>query len=122
MDERGFTADLGWRTRTGRLFYADVTAFFINYKDRIGQVLRSGEPPLYNDYRLRTNIADARNLGIELFAEANIWPLFQTKDSATRLSIFVNASLIDARYVNTSDLSILDRKVELVPPVTYEPD
>ncbi len=117
-DERGYTADIGWRTRSGRLFYADLTAFYIAYKNRIGQVLRSGEPPLYNDYRLRTNIADARNLGLELFAEINLWSLFQTSDSATKLSLFVNASAIDARYINTDDLSILNRQVELVPPVT----
>ncbi len=117
-DERGYTADIGWRTRAGRLFYADVTAFYIAYKNRIGQVLRSGEPPLYNDYRLRTNIADARNVGVEMFTELNIWPIIRQRDSATRLSLFVNASLIHARYIHTDDLSIRGRNVELVPPVT----
>ena len=117
-DEQGYTADIGWRTRSGRLFYADLTAFYIAYKNRIGQVLRSGEPPLYNDYRLRTNISDARNLGLELFAEINLWPLLQASDSATKLSLFVNASAIDARYINTEERSILNRQVELVPPVT----
>lgn len=117
-DERGFTADLGWRTRSGAWLYADVTAFYVAYRDRIGQVLRSGEPPLYNDYRLRTNIADARNIGLELFAEADLWHFLRPQDSRTQLSLFVNTSFIDARYVHTEDLSIADRKVELVPPIT----
>lgn len=117
-DERGFTADVGWRTRSGGWLYADVTAFYVSYRDRIGQVLRSGEPPLYNDYRLRTNIADARNLGMELFAEADLWHFIRDNDAANKLSLFVNTSFIDARYINTEDLSIRNRKVELVPPVT----
>lgn len=117
-DERGFTVDLGWRTRSGSWLYADVTAFYVSYQDRIGQVLRSGEPPLYNDYRLRTNIADARNLGLELFAEAELWHFIRPEDEKNRLSVFVNTSLIDAKYINTEDLSILNRQVELVPPLT----
>lgn len=117
-DERGFTADIGWRTRSAGWLYADVTAFYVAYRNRIGQVLRSGEPPLYNDYRLRTNIADARNLGLEFFAEADIWHFFRQEDTANKLSLFINTSLIDARYIHTDDLSILDRRVELVPPLT----
>lgn len=117
-DERGFTADLGWRTRSGGWLYADITAFYVAYRDRIGQVLRSGEPPLYNDYRLRTNIADARNVGLELFAEADLWHFIRKQDADHKLSLFVNTSFIDARYINTDDLSILNRRVELVPPVT----
>ncbi|MBL7774794.1 MAG: TonB-dependent receptor [Saprospiraceae bacterium] len=118
-DERGYTADLGWRMPSGRVFYADLTAFYRAYNNRIGQVLRSGEPPLYNDYRLRANIADARNLGLECLLEMNLWVLFRPSETATKLSVFVNAAVIDARYVHTEDASIRNRKVELVPPVTW---
>jgi Fe(3+) dicitrate transport protein len=118
-DERGYTADLGLRTRRNTWWYADVTAFYLAYRDRIGQLLRADQPPLYNDYRLRTNIADARNLGIEAFAEANLWHLVAPRDTARRLSWFINFSAIDARYVNTDDSSIRGKKVELVPPMTF---
>lgn len=118
-DERGYTADLGLRTRRNTWWYADVTAFYLGYNDRIGQLLKSDQPPLYNDYRLRTNIADARNVGVEAFAEANLWHLWAPKDSLRRLTVFVNASVIDARYINTDDASIRNRRVELVPPMTF---
>jgi len=118
-DERGYTADLGLRTRRNNWWYADVTAFYLGYYDRIGQLLKADQPPLYNDYRLRTNISDARNIGIEAFAEANLWHFFAPKDSLRRLSLFINTSVIDARYVNTDDASIRNRKVELVPPITF---
>lgn len=117
-DERGYTADLGLRTRRNTWWYADVTAFYLAYRDRIGQLLKADQPPLYNDYRLRTNISDARNIGIEAFAEVNLWHFVAPKDSLRRLSLFVNTSFIDARYVNTDDASIRNRKVELVPPMT----
>lgn len=118
-DERGYTADLGLRTRHNTWWYADVTAFFIAYRDRIGQLLKADLPPLYNDYRLRTNISDSRNIGIEAFGEANLWHFIAPKDTLRRLSIFINTSFIDARYVNTDDASIRNRLVELVPPVTF---
>jgi Fe(3+) dicitrate transport protein len=89
------------------------------YRDRIGQVLRSGEPPLYNDYRLRANIADARTLGLECFAEGDLWQLYRPGDTATRIALFINGSLIRARYIRTEDRSILGRQVELVPPLTF---
>ncbi|MFZ4559343.1 MAG: TonB-dependent receptor domain-containing protein [Saprospiraceae bacterium] len=119
-DERGFTADIGIRSTGGKPFYFDVSAFWIAYKNRIGQLLRTDQPPLYNDYRLRTNIADSRNTGLEAFVESDLAPwLFPRADSSARLSLFVNISWIDARYTRTQDPSIRNKRVELVPPFTF---
>lgn len=118
-DERGFTADLGFRTRRSAWWYADVTAFYLGYNDRIGQILKADQPPTYNDYRLRTNISDARNIGVEAFLEANIWHLIAPRDSVRRLTVFINTSVVDARYVRTEDASIRNKRVELVPPFTF---
>lgn len=117
-DERGYTADLGIRTRASKWFYADVTAFYLAYRDRIGLLLKADQPPLYNDYRLRTNISDARNMGVEAFAEANFWHFMAPKDTATRLALFVNTAFIDARYIHTDEPSIRNRRVEFVAPLT----
>jgi len=118
-DERGYTADLGLRSRRNTWWYADVTAFYLGYHDRIGQLLKADQPPLYNDYRLRTNVSDARNIGIEAFGEVNLWHFIAPRDTLRRLSLFINTSVIDARYVNTDDASIRNREVELVPPLTF---
>ena len=117
-DERGYTLDLGWRARIGGWLYTDATAFYIAYKDRIGQLLRADQPPLYNDYRLRTNISDARNIGLETFAEANLWHFVRPGDSLRHLTVFANIAYVDARYINTDDSSIRNRRVELAPPLT----
>jgi Fe(3+) dicitrate transport protein len=118
-DERGYTADLGVRTKRSDWLYADITAFYLAYRDRIGLLLRADQPPLYNDYRLRTNIADARNVGVEAFSEVNFWRFVAPADSVTRFTAFVNLSFIDARYIRTDDASIRNRKVEFVAPVTF---
>lgn len=117
-DERGFTADLGYRFRRGAWLYADITAFYLSYQDRIGLLLRADQPPLYNDYRLRTNIGDARNVGIESFVELDMWRLIAPSDTQNRLVCFVNAAWIDARYTRTLDKSAENRQVEYVAPIT----
>ncbi len=117
QDEQGFTADLGFRYRNKDFIYLDITAFYLFYRDRIGLLLRADEPPLFNDFRLRTNIADARIFGLEAFAEINILKWIAPRDSSSRLSLFLNTAFVDARYINTQDNSIRDRRVELAPPV-----
>jgi Fe(3+) dicitrate transport protein len=116
-DERGFTADLGIRTPAGKAFFGEITAFYIAYKNRIGLLLKT-DPVLFNDFRLRTNIADARNMGIEAFGEYNFWQILRPNDSLTRLTLFANLSFIDARYINTQDNAIKNKQVELVPHFT----
>lgn len=119
QDERGFTADLGARFKNRNQLYVDITAFHLLYRDRIGLLLRADEPPLFNDYRLRTNIADASILGLEAFAEWNIWSYLAPADTSSRLNVFINAAVVNADYMNTKDNSVRNKKVELAPPVMF---
>ena len=116
-DERGFTADLGVRGGKAGFFTYEITAFYVSYNDKIGQILRADQPPLYNDYRFRSNISDARNIGLEAFGEVDVLQLFAQKKHRARLTLFVNAAVVDARYVNTDDSSIRNKKVEMAPPL-----
>jgi Fe(3+) dicitrate transport protein len=120
QDEKGFTADIGTKgKKNGRVIY-ELTAFYIFYKGKIGQILRADRPPLFIDYRFRGNIADARNLGVEMFGELELlnWRNQPVQpDKAWKLSVFTNLALVDAQYINTQDPSIKNRKVEMVPPV-----
>lgn len=118
QDEKGFTADMGIRGNRAGWFTYEVTAFYIYYKGRIGQVLRADRPPLFIDYRYRTNIADARNIGIEVMVELNMWRFLHLPYAKTnQLNLFVNGAVIDARYIKTQDNTIANNKVEMVPPV-----
>lgn len=121
-DERGFTADIGLKgKRSGRFSY-EITGFLLYYSGKIGQILRSGQPPLFNDFRFRGNISDARNAGVELFGELEImhWITgrYPGRNQAS-LSLFGNLSLVDARYIRTADPSVRNKKVELVPPLIF---
>jgi Fe(3+) dicitrate transport protein len=118
-DEKGFTADLGIRGKKEGRFMYEITAFYLYYQGKIGQILRADRPPLFNDYRFRGNISDARNIGLECFAELELlqWKSQKIKmEGAWRLSAFVNFAFVNARYINTQDASIRNKKVEMVPP------
>ncbi len=138
QDEKGFTADMGVRGSLEDFFTFESTLFLLSYQGKIGQILKADQPPLFNDYRLRTNVADARNIGLELFGEVSLLKLFNrnnqqknkenisekpsenNKKSAFQWTIFTNLSLISAQYINTQETSIKNKKVEMVPPITLK--
>lgn len=117
-DERGFNADLGWRGSLGDWLDFDLSVFYLNYSNRIGNVLKV-DTTNFNYYRFRTNIADARNLGFELFGEVDLlqimgWePLFSLK-------LFGNFSYINARYADSQEPAFDGKQVELVPPISLK--
>ncbi|KPM48860.1 TonB-dependent receptor domain-containing protein [Jiulongibacter sediminis] len=116
QDEKGFTADLGFRGRKGDFLSYDLTLFYVAYNGRIGQVLQADQPPLYLDYRFRTNVADARNIGVEAFAEMDFLKWKRAK-SLSSFSWYINGAYVNARYINTEETSIAGKQVEMVPPV-----
>ncbi|MGR3811720.1 TonB-dependent receptor family protein [Jiulongibacter sp. NS-SX5] len=115
-DETGFTADLGFRGKKGNYFSYDLTAFYVAYNDRIGQILRADQPPLYLDYRLRTNVSDARNFGLEIFSEFDFLK-WRKQNSDYSLSAYLNAAYVNARYDESENTAVSGNKVEMVPPV-----
>lgn len=118
-DERGYTADLGVRGANNGFFSYEATVFYLAYLDKIGQILQT-DPVLFNDYRYRTNVADARNIGLETFVEVSLSKIFSKTSRKTNLTLFSNCALIDAKYVNTENTSIKNKKVEMVPPVNLK--
>jgi Fe(3+) dicitrate transport protein len=119
QDEKGYSADLGMRGNLSSVFNYDVSLFFINYNNRIGSV-QAVDPVSFNIYRLRTNVAQSRNLGLESFAELELLHFFDPQITDTRLSLFTNLALINARYVNSKEPAFDNRKVELAPNVIFK--
>lgn len=117
-DERGFNADIGLRGQITPWLAADVSVFYLEYADKIGNILRSDEPPLFLPYRFRTNIGTARTIGLESLLELDLSRLLFSPQTAQfyRLTAFVNSSLLDARYIETQDASARNKFVELAPP------
>lgn len=117
QDEKGFSADIGIRGNKENWFNYDVSLFILSYQNRIGLLLKADQPPLYLDYRYRTNVADAITTGIESFAEVNVLKLFKS-EAKSALLLFSNVAIIQSLYINSNDNSINNKKVELVPPVS----
>lgn len=115
QDEKGYTADVTLKADKMNVFKFETTVFYIHYNNRIGQILQANRPPLFLDYRLRTNVSASRNIGIESFVAYNFNQLLKWKQF--NWTTYVNFSLISARYFNSKDKSIEGNAVEMVPPI-----
>lgn len=114
-DEKGYSADIGIRGNIKRILNFDVSLFYLKYNDRIGAIQKADELT-YQVYRYRTNVSDSRNMGLETFAELDIYRLFAGKNRQLGVSIFSNYSFIDARYINSSEPSVKSgNRVEYAP-------
>jgi Fe(3+) dicitrate transport protein len=115
QDEKGFNADLGVRGSIGGFWAFDASLFLLSYQNRIGTILRADTTSSVL-YRYRTNISDSRNIGLETFTELNVSKLF-LNSTTNFISVFVNFTLLDARYLGSQEAAFKDKKVELVPNV-----
>ena len=113
-DEKGYSADIGLRDNLHKILNFDLSLFYMKYNDRIGSIQKVDDSS-FLIYRYRTNVSDSRNLGLESFAELDLYKLIYGRTSKKGLSMFLNYSLIDARYVNSSESAVRSgNKVEYV--------
>lgn len=110
-DEYGYTMELGFRGIKNNFWIYDLAAFYVFYGDKIGLAPKTG-----TTYKERTNIGDARNLGIEVFTEFDFLKAF-VDSSQHSLSLFVNAAYIDAKYIRSKEPNYIGKKVEYVSSV-----
>ncbi|MCW3124259.1 MAG: TonB-dependent receptor [Flavipsychrobacter sp.] len=116
-DETGYNIDLGLRGSYKGWLYADLSAFYLKYNDRIGSIFTRDSN--FMTYRLRTNVADSRNVGLEVLLEGDILKAMTQGKSKYKLNLYTNLSLIDARYINTKNTAFANKLVENVPPVLF---
>lgn len=114
-DESGWTLDLGFR---GKVFKnrmtIDGSLFYIAYNNRIGLAQQK-----INDFTtklVRTNIGDARFLGLELFQEMDLAKFF-TDNPSFGLSWFSNVALVRAHYLGSAPSTFAGNRVENVPVI-----
>lgn len=104
-DEKGYSADIGFRGNIRQLLNFDLSVFYLKYNDRIGAIQKF-DPLSSQIYRYRTNVSDSRNIGFESFAELDVFRLFAGKERKLGISVFANYSYIDARYMNSEEPSV----------------
>ncbi len=115
-DEKGYSTDIGARGNLKNYFAFDISLFYLKYKDRIGSVLLV-DSFSYQPYRLRTNISDSRNFGLEAFAELDVFKMIAGSKSKIGISVFGNLSLIDAKYIDSKQTAFINKEVEYVPKI-----
>jgi Fe(3+) dicitrate transport protein len=116
QDESGYSIDLGFRGNIGSSFDFDISLFNINYNDKIGFDLRQ-DTMLFNLYRFRTNIADARTFGLESFLEYDMANILGT--SLLKLPYFINFSFINSQYIAESRSEFDGNMLENAPMIIF---
>lgn len=117
-DEHGYSMDLGLRTINTSYFTCDVSAFLLNYDNRIGEV------QIYDAsnrvQRLRTNIGRAVMQGVESYFETDLMHLVFPGQKNFNASFFVNAAYIHSQYKSSRMPGIEGNKVEFVPELNLK--
>lgn len=116
-DETGYNLDLGFRGTYQNWLYVDLSFFYLKYNDRIGSIFVRDTS--FMTYRLRTNVSDSRNVGMEFLLDGDVLKALSKGMAKYKLNLYTSLSLIDARYVNTKNTAIANKLVENVPPVLF---
>ncbi len=112
-DEKGFSWDAGIRNQSNRRFRYDLSAFFLNYGNRIGEA-----PPEKNSAGTavrRKNIGKAIIYGLETFSTYDI-----IKQSNLELNVFSNLTLVKSQYVKSVVTGVQGNEVEFVPMINFK--
>jgi len=117
FDEEGFTSDIGVRGDFKKFISYDVGVFGLFYNDRIGLI---NEVQADNNIKqLRTNVGDARILGVESLLDFNLQALFNMNNNFS-LNYFINSSFIISEYVDSEQNGVLGNEVEFVPKINIK--
>ncbi|MFK8005574.1 MAG: TonB-dependent receptor [Saprospiraceae bacterium] len=122
QDEKGFNTDLGirgsfWKNK----IKIDASIFYLRYQNRIGigEIIIEDPVVIEKAVAFRTNIGDARILGLESYLEADLLDILNKKTKYLHLSIFTNLSLIHGKYLSGQSF-VIGKNVELIPPINLK--
>jgi Fe(3+) dicitrate transport protein len=116
-DERGFNADLGLRRKAKSWLSYDLSTFFLYYANRIGQIYKTGEAPIFLPYRYRTNVGASTSMGREAFGEAELLHFILPK-SKLKVLIYGNGTVLRGVYTTSHYEAIAGKYTEYTPQIT----
>lgn len=97
-DAKGYNADLGYRGRLGSYLFFDVSAFYLQYNNRIGTIVQQRTDGSFYNYR--TNVGNSVSKGIEGLVEFSPVKIFTENAKWGDFNLFVSYGYTDARYGN----------------------
>lgn len=95
-DAKGYNVDLGWRGSIKEYLFFDVSAYYLQYNNRIGLIVQQRTDGTF--YNLRTNVGNSSSKGAELLVEFSPVKAFFKKSNFGNITIFASLAFIDARY------------------------
>ncbi|MGB0930461.1 MAG: TonB-dependent receptor domain-containing protein [Chitinophagales bacterium] len=121
-DEKGYNADLGIRGQAlkGAVQF-DASVFLLRYQNRIGvgEITVPDVAVVEKSVAFRTNIGDARIVGLEAYVEADVLQLMDKKSNKWGLSVFTNFSALKGEYLSGQS-AFVGNDVELIPPFSLK--
>ncbi|HSF46626.1 MAG TPA: TonB-dependent receptor [Chitinophagaceae bacterium] len=103
-DASGYNADLGYRGRMGSYLYFDVSAFYLQYNNRIGTLSQQRADGSF--YNLTTNVGNSASKGFEGVVEFNPVKAFNPSGKWGDVSVFASYGYTDARF---GDLQVIQK-------------
>lgn len=116
-DENGYNVDLGYRGEIGRWFSFDVSGYWLQYNNRIGQIQVVDSS--FNIFRYTTNVGTTRSLGAEFFVEADLLSAAKINHKAGNLNVFVSTGFCHAIYVKSPYANVVGNYLEFAPLLTW---
>lgn len=95
-DATGANTDIGYRGKLKDYLFFDMSAFYMNYNNRIGTLRQQRADGSFYNYR--TNVGKSTSLGIEAVAEFSPVRLLVSKVTRWNVSMFASYSYTNARY------------------------
>ncbi|MCE7066167.1 TonB-dependent receptor [Dyadobacter sp. CY326] len=117
-DEKGYSVDLGFRSHQTAFFNYDVSLFYLNYNNRIGEVQFYDESNRV--LRLRSNVGQAIITGVESYAEADFIKLANPEYRDWSAVVFANIAFIKSEYKNSEIPGVQGNEVEFVPKLNLK--
>jgi Fe(3+) dicitrate transport protein len=118
QDEKGYSFDLGVRSEATSLFNYDVSLFYLNYNNRIGEV--QSYDANNRVIRRRGNIGRAVIQGVEAYAEADVLGLVFSAKEKWSAVLFNNIALIKSTYKSSELTGVTGNEVEFVPEINLK--
>ncbi|MEO5601154.1 MAG: TonB-dependent receptor [Cyclobacteriaceae bacterium] len=117
-DEKGYSFDVGIRSEQTKLVNYDVSFFYLNYNNRIGEV------QFYDDYnrvlRRRSNIGRAVIHGVESYVESDLVRIISREQEDYTGVLFLNAAAIRSSYKTSEISGVRGNQVEFVPKINIK--
>lgn len=115
-DENGFNLDLGYRGEIANWLNFDISAYWLQYNNRIGQIQIIDSA--YNIFRYTTNVGTTRGLGAELYVEADFLNAAKISSKAGNLSLFTTIGFNRSVYVKSPYQNVIGNVLEFAPMIT----